>query len=155
MQNSTLTPDQPEVATMEPTDAHETLIDVPGGLVGLPEHHRYVLTAGAREGYYLLQAEAEPQLCFVLVDPFPLFHGYSVDIGPADQQDIGPFERSELLVLTVVTLGTESNPTITANLRGPIVFNLRTRQAKQLVLSDAAADLRASFDPLPAVPAAV
>jgi len=129
--------------------------ELPQGVVGLPQHRRFRLFSGARDGFYWLQSVEEPELGFVLVDPFPIFHGYAVDVSPADLRDLGPYDRSELLVLTVVTLGSGDVPRTTTNLRGPIVFNLRTHQAKQLVLSQSGLDMCASFDPLPAVSEAV
>ena len=133
----------------------ETPIELPQGLLGLPDHQRFTLVAGAREGFYWLQSVEESGLAFVLMDPFPRFHEYSVDVGAEEQRDLGPFERSELLVLTIVTLGDGETTPTTTNLRGPIVFNLRTRRAKQLVLSDSHVDHRAAFDPAPEISVAV
>lgn len=130
-------------------------IELAQGLIGLPEHRHFSLVAGARQGFFWLQSVDDPGLGFVLVDPFLHFDGYEVDIQPKDHADLGPFGRSELLVLTVVTLGASDAEPPTTNLRGPIAFNLRTRQAKQLVLSDPDIDLNASFDPFPAISAAV
>jgi len=128
-------------------------IELPQGLIGLPRHQRFSLVAGARRGFFWLQSVDEPGLGFVLVDPFLHFDGYEVDIQPTDHADLGPFDRSELLVLTVVALGDAKSETPTTNLRGPIAFNLRTRQAKQLVLSDPDIDLNAPFNPFPAISA--
>jgi len=125
------------------------------GLIGLPDHRRFSLVACARQGFFWLQSVDDPELGFVLVDPFLHFDGYQVDIEPTDHADLGPFDRSELLVLTVVALGPSDGEPPTTNLRGPIAFNLRTRLAKQLVLSDPNVDLSAPFDPLPAISAAV
>lgn len=128
-------------------------IELPQGLIGLPEHRHFSLVAGARQGFFWLQSVDDPALGFVLVDPFLHFDGYEVDIKPADHADLGPFDRSELLVLTVVALGTSDREPPTTNLRGPIAFNLRTRQAKQLVLTDPNVELSACFDPFPAISA--
>jgi len=125
------------------------------GLIGLPDHRRFSLVACARQGFFWLQSLDDPGLGFVLVDPFPHFEGYEVDIEPTDHADLGPLDRSELLVLTVVTLGTSDVEAPTTNLRGPIAFNLRTRLAKQLVLSDSDIELSAPFDPFSAISAAV
>lgn len=137
------------MSTEQTDDA--TRIEMPQGLLGMPKRTRYTLEPTAREGFFWLRSLDEPELEFILVDPFPHFDGYGVNVSPADQADLGPFDRSELLVLTMVTVGDD----VTTNLRGPIAFNLRTRQAKQLVLSDPELPLRASFDPFPRVSAAV
>ena len=132
-----------------------TEIELVDGLIGLPDHCKYSLVVGSREGFYWLQSLDEPTLGFVLVDPFPRFEGYTVDIGSAAQAELGPFDRSELLVLTVVTLGGCETEPVGTNLRGPIVFNLRTRRAKQLVVSDPDVELHAVFDPFSEIAAAV
>ncbi len=122
-------------------------IELAQGLIGLPDHRHFSLVAGERAGFFWLQSLDDPGLGFVLADPFLHFDGYEVDIRPADHADLGPFARSELLVLTVVALGASELEPTTTNLRGPIAFNLRTRQAKQLVLSDPSIELNAVFDP--------
>ena len=130
-------------------------IELPQGLLGLPECRRFELEPTAREGFFWLRSLDVPELSFVLVDPFPHFESYGVDVSPADQADLGPFDRSELLVLTVVSLGAGAGDPVTTNLRGPIAVNLRTHRAKQLVVSDPDLALRAPFDPFPRVSAAI
>lgn len=130
------------------TNDHErpNAIELPDGLVGLPDYRRFALSATSREGYFWLQSLEEPGLGFVLVDPFPYFDGYAVDIPATDLADLGPFDRSELLVLTVVTFDPGRGGRMTANLQGPIAVNLRTRRAKQLVIQGAAGSVRAELD---------
>lgn len=151
-----ITENSGDVSPMKaPAARLETRIELPQGLVGLPEYRHFMLVGGTHEGFYWLQSLDEPGLGFVLLDPFRRFPGYSVDVAGADQGDLGPFERDELLILTLVTLGDGETIETTTNLRGPIIFNLRTRRAKQLVMSEAHLEHRASFDPVPLISAAV
>ncbi len=108
----------------------------PRGLLGLPEWRRFDLTTTSVEGLFWLQSVEMPELAFVLVDPFPRFEGYAVDLGPGDLADLGPCDASDLLVLTVTRLPAGASAGPTTNLRGPIAFNLRTGRAKQLAMPD-------------------
>lgn len=113
--------------------APDQLLTVPEGLHGFPEHKEFALIPAAREGFWWLQATDEPGLAFLLTDPFRCAPGYELDLSEGDEQFLGLASPDDALVLTIVTLPATDGGAITTNLRGPIVCNVLTRLARQLV----------------------
>jgi flagellar assembly factor FliW len=111
------------------------LLRFPQGLYGFPECHGWVLVPTKREGLFWLQSTQHAPLAFLLVDPFTHFPGYAVDLSAADLGRVGTSEPSEIVVLTVVTVGSRDGAPPTANLQGPVVLNMRAREGFQIVLS--------------------
>jgi flagellar assembly factor FliW len=146
----------PAVVTADEIELHSDLlgtINLPRhellrfaqGLLGFPECQSFALLRSEREGLYWLQSADYPTLAFLLVDPFLHFPSYKVDLGAAELARVGTSEPADLLVLSIVTLANEREAPCTANLKGPVVINLRDRKAAQVVLADDAFDVREPF----------
>jgi len=114
----------------------DNLFHFPEGLHGFERHHEYVLVPTQRDGFWWLQSAEEPGLAFLLVDPFRVQPGYEVDLGGGDQGFLDLQQPDDALVLTVVTLPSSKDGALTANLRGPLVMNVRTRKGRQVVRGD-------------------
>ncbi len=118
----------------------------PEGLHGFAQHTDYALVPAARDGFWWLQATDEPELAFLLADPFAVAPGYEVDISAGDEQFLGLASPGEALVLTVVTLPASKGEPATTNLRGPLVFNAATQRARQVVSAVDRHSLHAPID---------
>lgn len=114
----------------------DQLVHFPEGLHGFEQHHEYVLVPTPRDGFWWLQSTEEPGLAFLLTDPFRAHPGYEVDLGAGDALFLGLEGPDDALVLTLVTLPADPSGTATTNLRGPLVLNVRTRRARQVVRAD-------------------
>lgn len=111
------------------------------GPVGFRTSTRFLLLADQQvEGLYWLQSLETPDLAFALVPPGAGLEDYHVDIRSGDRlallleadQDPDIFlilNRNEAGVLTV-------------NLQGPMVFNLRKRVGRQMVLTSSRHSVR-------------
>jgi Uncharacterized protein conserved in bacteria len=122
-------------------------IEFAAGLLGFPECRRFALVRAGTDSMYWLQSLDYPTLVFLLVDPFPHFTDYAVEIPVVDAQELGVAEPSDLAMLSIVTLpppGSGERPT--ANLQGPVAINLRSRRGKQIVGADADHGVRRPFD---------
>jgi len=112
------------------------IIHFPEGMLGFSEHTEYVIydiTDCKPFKSMLSVKEGGPD--FVLVEPLLLFDDYSpLDSFPS-LKDMQLGDTVELTVLSIVTLA-EKPEDMTVNLRGPILLNLSTRIAKQVVLPD-------------------
>jgi len=122
-------------------------IEFSAGLLGFPECRRFALVRAGTDSMYWLQSLDYPTLVFLLVDPFPHFTDYTVEIPAIDAQELGVAAPSDLAMLSIVTLpapGSGERPT--ANLQGPVAINLRSRRGKQIVGADADHGVRRPFD---------
>ena len=106
------------------------------GLHGFRGHTRFALVAGRREGLFWLQSLADANVVFLLVDPFAVQPGYTVDLGPTEKRALDVESPDDVLLLCIVTLPASPLDVPTANMRGPVVLNVRTGKGCQTVTSN-------------------
>ena len=115
----------------------ENFLTFPLGLVGLPHYTRYVIfNEGEDGGYQWLQALDEPGLAFIIVPAEliqPDFQAHLPD-ETGCELELGKNDPGSVFVIVTIPKGKPEETT--ANLRGPIVVNYRTRKAKQLILHE-------------------
>jgi len=124
-----------ETSRFGPLEVDEgRLIHFPKGILGFPDQHEYALIQTAEEsGFYWLQAVDRANLAFVVCDPRLFVLDYVVPVKLDDLSQIGLQDPSAAQVFIIVN---KVEDLLTGNLQGPIVVNVDTREAKQLVLSD-------------------
>ena len=114
-----------------------TVLTFPSGLLGFPEQQRYVMLDHDTDApFKWLQSLDEPGLAFVIIDPAFFDGAYRVEYTGEALAEVGGEKTEDLTVAVILTIPSEDPGRITANLRGPLLFNTRTRLCKQLVLSD-------------------
>ncbi|MBP7936225.1 MAG: flagellar assembly protein FliW [Phycisphaerae bacterium] len=110
------------------------LIQFPKGVLGFPDQQAYALIQTAEEsGFYWLQAVDRPDLAFVVCDPRLFVPDYVVPVKLDELSQIGLSDPSAAQVFIIVN---KVDNILTGNLQGPLVVNVETRTARQLVLSD-------------------
>lgn len=110
------------------------LIHFPKGVLGFPDQLAYALIQTAEDSsFYWLQAVGRPDLAFVVCDPRLFVPDYVIPVKLDDLSQIGLSDPSAAQVFIVVN---KVDNILTGNLQGPLVVNVDTREAKQLVLSD-------------------
>jgi len=117
-------------------------VDVPelvfaSGLPGFPGPRRFALVRwGAFEGPYSLMVDLDhPDVRFLVMPPYVFFPDFVVDLDDAIAAKIHLERPEDCLLLVIVTLGTTPEEA-TANLLGPVVINLQTREGVQAVLAE-------------------
>lgn len=111
-----------------------TIVQFPQGLVGFPDLHRYVIL-DHRPGspFKWLISVDDPDLAFAVAHPAELVADYRPPLDLAARLLDAPPEEIALFVLVTIP----SDPTrMTVNLMAPVVVDLRTRRARQIVLDD-------------------
>lgn len=109
----------------------------PRGLLGFPDAKLYSLEAADVPGFYWLRSEEHAPLAFVLVDPFQVIEGYSVDLPNQEADALGVKQPSDVAILTIATVPRKPGEMWTANLQGPVAINLAAGLGVQFVRSDA------------------
>ncbi len=132
------------------TDAGELALpslEFVGRVAGFPELRHFVLVELEETGFLCsLRSLDDPDVRFLVLPPAPVFPDYTPEIADdwADQLELTSAE--EALLLVIVTPG-KSAADATANLLAPLVVNVRTRRAAQVLLDDATLSLRAPLRP--------
>ncbi len=112
----------------------QRLITFEKGILGFPNFKRYALIqTGEGSGFYWLQSVETPELAFVVTDPRLFLADYVVPIKVEELALLGLKAVDGAQVFIIVN---KVDSMLTGNLQGPLVINLATRAAKQLVLSD-------------------
>lgn len=105
-------------------------------LLGFPNSSTYVVVEVAETPYVWLQSVDEPEVAFLATSPFLFFPDYDLVLPDQAREALGVDDPSQVEVLSLLTVHRvgEAPVNITANLLGPIVVNIESRQARQVVL---------------------
>jgi flagellar assembly factor FliW len=115
----------------------EMLLTFPSGLFGFPEWTRYVMLDHDTDApFKWLHCAEEPSLAFVIIDPALFNQNYQVAISSEASFEVGGSETDELSLAVILTIPSDDPSAVTANLRGPLLMNPRTKLCKQLVLTE-------------------
>lgn len=133
------------VALLETAESSTTVpvIEFVAPMPGFPADLRFVLVRVDESGLlYALTSVDSPSLRFLVVPPTPFFPQYAADVDDETLRALAANEQNNLVVLLVVTTAAAANDA-TVNLLAPIVVDLDTRRAVQLVLTGSGLDVRA------------
>jgi len=110
------------------------LISFPAGVLGFPQIKHYVLLEDdGIAPFQWLHAVEDPNLSFLVINPFLFRKDYQFEIPDPILLQIGVNRPEEIAVLAIVTIQPATHR-LTANLQGPLVIGASTRVGKQLVL---------------------
>jgi len=110
------------------------ILTFPEGMLGFSKIHEYVLVERADDSLFLwLQALKKPTVAFPLLEPQIFELNYKVELEDEDKKILSLQNLKHTKVFSIVTI--PSDPTkMTANLKAPIVINLKNRKSKQVIL---------------------
>jgi flagellar assembly factor FliW len=115
--------------------SEDRLITIPAGLFGFEQYTKYALVDSDYEPFIWLQSCEDPNLAFLIVDPFLICNEYETDIDDAALKKIGITKTEDIIIMTIVTVPHDGS-TITANFQGPLVINKQNHKCMQAILSD-------------------
>ena len=111
------------------------LITIPEGLFGFENYTKYALVDSDYEPFIWLQSCENPNLAFLIVDPFLICPEYESDIDDESLAKIGVQSPEDIIIMTIVTVPHDGS-NITANFQGPLVINKKNHKCLQAILSD-------------------
>ncbi|MER3425050.1 MAG: flagellar assembly protein FliW [Nitrospiraceae bacterium] len=115
----------------------DMVLTFPSGIIGFPQATRYLILDHDRQApFQWLQCIDDGSLAFVVMDPALFKSDYRVAIDQEAIAELGHSEKSELILFVILTIPSGDPTLMTANLRGPVIVNHRTRLAKQLILQE-------------------
>jgi flagellar assembly factor FliW len=111
------------------------IIFIPEGVLGFPAFKRFILLETMKEGPFAwLQAVDNPDLAFIVMDPYMLDEDFEAPLYPKDLTDLKAGHRQDVTFLLIVSVNREGEPCVIANLQGPLAINHNSFIGKQLVL---------------------
>lgn len=104
------------------------------GLPGFDGLKEFDLVAMEQLGFFNLSASQDENISLLLVDPYMYFPNYEVEIDDAIMSRLNIKDANDVLILSVVTLNNDIEK-VTLNLRAPIIVNINSGDAEQLILN--------------------
>lgn len=106
-----------------------------GPILGFEEYENfYLIENDENKIFRVLQSATDEDVSFVLIEPFMFFSNYILDVAEEDMALIEMKEKDDLLALVIITVVDGDFKNMTANLLGPIIFNIRNHKAIQCIL---------------------
>ncbi|MBR5422103.1 MAG: flagellar assembly protein FliW [Lachnospiraceae bacterium] len=121
----------------EVTIDDEKLIHFPNGIVGFPELQDFALIHDSEKenqpGIRWMQSVQEPNFAMPVVDPLVAKEDYNPSVDDDQLKTIG--ECEEPLVLVTITVPSDLKK-MSVNLKAPMIINVDSRKAVQVILED-------------------
>ncbi|MGK5090161.1 flagellar assembly protein FliW [Bdellovibrionota bacterium FG-2] len=118
------------------TIGDEELIQIPQGVFGFPEYTRFALVDPGDETLILwLQSLENLEIAFPVLEPKLFRMDYAVRLSGAELRELKLDNVNQSAVFSILTIP-EDITQMTANLKAPIVVNLKEQIAKQVVLQE-------------------
>ncbi len=112
------------------------VIMLPAGIIGFPELKQYVLLDHDQESpFKWLQSLEDSAIAFVMINPLLFKPDYLVEVNEAEVADLAIESEEEAVVSVIITMPSDPQK-MTANLKAPVIFNLKNRRGRQIILNN-------------------
>ncbi|KAB3539672.1 flagellar assembly protein FliW [Alkaliphilus pronyensis] len=113
------------------------IINFVDGIPGFEGIEKYIIINNPDKEvpFNWLQAVDEPSLAFVVINPFIFKQDYDFQIPKNTIEKLEIKSHQDVLVQSIVVVPEDINK-MTANLKAPIIINVRNKKAKQILLDD-------------------
>ncbi|MBM7623033.1 flagellar assembly protein FliW [Sporohalobacter salinus] len=112
----------------------EEIIKFEKGLAGFEDIREYVLLT-SEPPFLWLQAANNPELAFVVTDPWNFYADYEFELKSSIQDKLQITAKDEVLTLSMVVIPEEAEQ-ISINLKAPIIINEKKKIAQQVILDE-------------------
>jgi len=114
--------------------SEEDIITFPEGMLGFSKINQYVLVERADDSLFVwLQALKKPTIAFPLLEPEIIEKNYKVELIDEDLKILSLKDLKHAKVFSIITIPTDPSK-MTANMKAPVVINLKKKVAKQVIL---------------------
>ncbi len=83
----------------------------------------------------IMQSIDNPNINFLVIPPTLIDPNYEIELDSVDINDMGIKSEEEVVVLAILTV-MQSEQFISANLKSPIIFSLKSKLGKQIIFDD-------------------
>lgn len=115
-----------------------TVISFPAGLTGFESSVRYKLVHEAAEGEpvsFTLQSVDNPSVAFQIIDPTAIGFQYELELSDAERAAL-KVEQPEDVAVMLLLFKQETAKHLGANVRAPLLINVKTRLGLQKVIGN-------------------
>ena len=106
------------------------------GIPGFEDYkHFNVNIIKDNERFYSIVSKEDCNIGFISISPFEINKDYEIDLDDEFIKELDIKDEKDVLVLCIITLGKTLKDS-TANLKAPIIINIKNNRGKQLILQD-------------------
>ena len=87
------------------------------------------------EKFYSIVSKEDDNIGFISISPFDIKKDYEIDLDDEFIKELDIKDEKDVLVLCIITLGKTLKDS-TANLKAPIIINIKNNRGRQLILQD-------------------
>ncbi len=115
----------------------EDILVFDDGILGFEDSKKYIIinNPDPKVPFMWLQGVDEPELAFVITDPFLFVKDLEFDIPDRTVEELAAEKPQDIVVYSIAVVP-EDIKEMTINLKGPIVINGINKKAKQIVLEN-------------------
>lgn len=111
-------------------------------IIGFGELRKFVILDVSQDSFFKwLQSTEDPSLAFPIISVFGMNVEYSIDLPDEVVEKLGITNVESLLVMNIASIPQDNPQGTTINLLAPIIFNLETQVAGQVILSGSGYDI--------------
>ena len=116
------------------TFKEEDLLCLDEGLMGFPLSKRYLLFPySENSAFFWLQSIDEPEIAFIVINPFEFFSNLNFTISDEDAQFLDLVRKEDVEVFSLVNVPDGEPEAARTNLAGPVIVNAINRRGKQVL----------------------
>lgn len=125
--------------------SEKEVITFPEGMLGFSKINEYVLVEKQDDSLFIwLQALKKPTIAFPLLEPQIIDRSYRVEMLDSDFKSLKLKNLNHAKVFSIITIPTDPSK-MTANLKAPVIINVTSRLAKQVILHEQDYPIRKSI----------
>lgn len=119
--------------------AEDKIIKMEQGIIGFPNMKNftliYDLEKGEKDAIKWFQSMDEPEFAMPVMEPQLLVEDYNPSVSEEVWNTLGDITPENSLILATVTIPSEIEK-ISINLKAPIIINMDTKKANQIIVED-------------------
>lgn len=133
---------QAAIQNTELKTQQQNIIHFSEGILGFEDIHEYLLYHEDENNIiWSLQAANSDIPSFIVIDPFTVCPGYNPALTESELRSFGNPDPTDLCFLVIAVIRPEPSESV-VNLKAPIVIDINTREAKQIILENSEYPLR-------------
>mgnify|MGYP006294366659 CR=1 FL=1 len=113
----------------------EEIIEFVVGPYGFEEQKEYTLLADDDSPFFWLQSISDPDLAFVVTEPWIFYEDYEFELGEELKNKLDLENKENVSVINMVVIPDDTTK-MTINLKSPVIINQEEKIAKQIILED-------------------
>ena len=117
----------------------DLLLHFPTGVIGFETCTRFTIISqgdSSQTSWRWLQSLDLPALAFPIMEPWDIRPDYTATLSDYDTLALGITDTDPTLLFVIVTVPAKNPREMTANLIAPIVINVATQEAKQVIVQE-------------------